>query len=328
MPDVNDAVKTFFRLRRMTGCFIGLGASLLLSGCFLFVGPEKSDTLIPQSRPGDRTDYALSASDSYSCMRIHLPPENFPRPCPAMVIFPGGAYGVLAWDKEGNAYAEFLNRHGMAGIVVKYPLGSMFGHYRRHPAMLNAAQRSIRLVRYHAKALGIDPNRIGAMGSSAGGHLAGLTAVRDGKGDPNSADPVERVSARPNFAVLCYPVVSMSAPCTHELSRKNLTGSDPSEALLRELSLELQIKPGCPPFFVWQTMEDRTVNPINSRLLEDALKRNGIPSWIIFYQHGPHGMGLLTDTEKKRYPDTAQWSAELLKFLREQKILAPPPEKP
>ena len=305
-----------------------LSASLLLSGCFLFVEPEKSDALIAQSRPGDRTNYALSASDHYSCMRIHLPPENFPRPCPAMVIFPGGAYGVLAWDKEGNAYAEFLNRHGMAGIVVKYPLGSMFGHYRRHPAMLNAAQRSIRLIRYHAKALGIDPDRIGAMGSSAGGHLAGLTAVRDGRGDPKSSDPVERVSARPNFAVLCYPVVSMSAPCTHELSRKNLVGSDPPEALLRELSLELQIKPDCPPFFVWQTMEDKTVNPVNSRLLADALERNGVPCWVTFYPHGPHGMGLLTDDEKKRYPDTAQWSGELLRFLRERKILSPAQEQP
>ncbi|MBO4649096.1 MAG: alpha/beta hydrolase [Lentisphaeria bacterium] len=305
-----------------------LGASLLLSGCFLFVGPEKSDTMIPQSRPGDRTDYALSASDTYSCMRIHLPPENFSRPCPAVVIFPGGAYGVLAWDKEGNDYAEFLNKHGMAGIVVKYPLGSMFGHFRRHPAMLNAAQRSIRLVRYHAKELGIDPKRIGVMGSSAGGHLAGLTAVRDGKGDPNSSDPVERVSAHPDFAVLCYPVVSMSAPCTHGLSRDNLVGSKPSDVLLRELSLELQIKPGCPPFFVWLTLEDKTVDPENSRLLEKALKRCRVPSWIIFYQHGPHGMGQLTDDEKKRYPETAQWSAELLKFLREQRILDPAPEKP
>lgn len=229
---------------------------------------------------------------------------------------------MLAWEKEGKAYAEFLNRHGMAGIVVKYPLGSVFGHYARHPAMINAAQRAIRLTRCYAKELGIDPNRIGTMGSSAGGHLAGLCAVWESEGNPKSADPAERFSARPDFVILCYPLVSMEASCAHQMSRENLVGTSPDPELLRKLSLEKRITTACPPMFVWQTLEDKIVDPENSRLLEAALKRHQVPSRVIFYEKGPHGMGLLTSSEREKYPETARWSAELLKFLYTRKILS------
>lgn len=254
-------------------------------------------------------------------MRIYLPERCSKTPCPAVVIFPGGVYGVLAWEKEGTAYAEFLNRHGIAGIVVKYPLGSVFGHFARHPAMLNAAQRAIRLTRHHAASLGIDPNRIGVMGSSSGGHLAGLCAVWESTGKPDSADPVERVSARPDFVVLCYPVVSMEADCTHRMSRANLVGSSRDPELLRSLSIEKRITPSCPPIFVWQTLEDRTVDPENSRLLEASLKKHNVPSRVIYYRKGPHGMGLLSVSQQEKYPQTAEWSAELVKFLHEIKNL-------
>lgn len=308
-------------------CVLAVACSslpFLMSGCFLFVWPEKSASLIPAANPQDRSHYHLQDNDSGSCMRIHLPPDREShRPCPAVVIFPGGAYGVLAWDKEGNNYAEFLNRHGIAGIVIKYPLGSLFGHFKRHPAMLNVAQRAIRLIRYHAPKLGIDPNRIGVMGSSAGGHLAGLTAVWKNAGKTEAADPADRVSARPDFVILCYPVVSMSAGCTHQLSRKNLVGTKPDPALLESLSLEKRITPECPPVFLWLTLEDKTVDPENSRLIEAALKKNHVPFRAFFYRHGPHGMGLLTEKEKEKYPETAKWPSHMLEFLREQKILIP-----
>ena len=302
---------------RYAATAFGLALLFLLSGCFLAVFPESSPDAIPKSKPENRSNYRLSEEDSYSCMRIHLPQKPVRKPCPAVVIFPGGAYGVLAWNKEGNDYAEFLNRHGIAGIVVKYPLGSLFGHFRRHPAMLKAAQRAIRLTRYHAPELGIDPHRIGVMGSSAGGHLAGLTAVWDSAGNPDSADPVERVSARPDFVILCYPVVSMEAACTHALSRKNLVGSKPSPELLRQLSLEQRITPQCPPVFLWLTLEDQTVDPENSRLLVAALKRNEVFHRAFFYGKGPHGMGLLSPDEAKKYPEAARWRYDLLQFLRE-----------
>ena len=293
----------------------------LLSGCFLFIWPNESTVLIPENRPGNPAYYRLHADDSYSCLRIYLPEKRQKTPIPAAVIFPGGAYGVLAWEKEGTAYAEFLNRYGIAGIVVKYPLGSLMGHFARHPAMLNAAQRAIRLTRHYAASLGIDPNRIGVMGSSAGGHLAGLCAVWESAGNPKSDDPVERVSARPDFIVLCYPVVSMEAACTHQPSRKNLVGTSPDPELLRKLSLEKRITSACPPMFVWLTLEDQTVDPENSRLLEAALKKHRVRSRVIFYKKGPHGMGLLSEGERKKYPKAAEWSSELVKFLHEVNIL-------
>ena len=294
----------------------------LLPGCFMFVFPEKSASEIAHVKPGMDTLYALSEEDSRSCMRIYLPEKPGSTPCQAIVIFPGGAYGVLAWEKEGKAYAEFLNRHGIAGIVVKYPLGSLMGHFKRHPAMIDAALRAVRLIRYYAPQLGIDPNDIGVMGSSAGGHLAGLTAVWENAPRPDSQDPVERVSARPDFVIFCYPVVSMSSSCTHQLSRKNLTGSRPSPELLDQLSLEKRITPGFPPVFLWQTLEDQVVDPVNSRLLEAELQRNQVPHQAFFYRKGPHGMGLLNEREKELYPETARWSEELLKFLKAQRSAA------
>ena len=295
----------------------------LLPGCFLFVLPEKSEAEIAAVRPGQDTLFRLKSEDSRSCMRICLPSAPGKTTCPAVIIFPGGAYGVLAWEKEGKAYAEFLNAHGIAGIVVKYPLGSLFGHFKRHPAMLDTAQRAIRLIRHHAPELGIDPDRIGVMGSSAGGHLAGLAMVWDSAVKPDSPDPVERVSARPDFAILCYPVVSMSAPCTHRTSCRNLTGSHPDPELLEQLSLEKRITPGCPPVFLWLTLEDRTVDPENSLLLESALERNRVPHRARFFQKGPHGMGLLDEKERRLYPETAQWSEDMLNFFQELKIFPP-----
>ena len=308
-------------LPRLLRRSVALCALALLPGCFLFVAPEEPAEAIPRASRPDRRYYRLSEEDSFSCMRLHLPPRVNGERLPAAVIFPGGAYGVLALDKEGNDYAEFLNRHGIAAAVVKYPLGSVFGHFKRHPAMVNAARRAVRLLRFHAEALGIDPHRIGVMGSSAGGHLAGTVAFSPAEGDPASSDPAERCSARPDFVILCYPVVSMSAPCTHALSRENLLGASPPPQLAEELSLERRIRPGFPPVFLWLTLEDRTVDPENSRLLVEALKRCGVPHRAIFYPHGPHGMGLLSASERKRYPDAAQWPSEMLKFLADGKFI-------
>ena len=304
---------------------LSTAALMLLAGCgsFVFVHPELPPEEIPRAanEPGHR--YRLRNDDGFSCLIVHLPEAAKSRPVPAVVIFPGGAYGVLAMDKEGNDYARFLCRHGIAGVVVKYPLGSIFGLFRRHPAMLNTAQRAIRLTRHYAPQLGIDPKRVGVMGSSAGGHLAGLTVICDGAPDPQAADPVERHSARPDFAILCYPVVTLAEPCAHRLSRRNLIGGDPAPGLAERLSLERNLPADCPPVFLWTTLEDKTVDPENSRMLAAALLRSRVPSRVIFYRHGPHGMGLLSPAEAKKYPETAKWSGELIDFLRAQGILDP-----
>ncbi len=296
---------------------------LLLSGCFLFVSPELPPEKLAGATAGDKRYYRLFADDDFSGLRLHLPPEAKKHPVPAVAIFPGGAYGVLAIDKEGNEVAEFLNRHDIAAAVVKYPLGSCFGHYRRHPAMIDAARRALRLLRYHAPQLGIDPHKIGAAGFSAGGHLAGLTAWLPGwEGDPDAADPVERVSARPDFLILGYPVVTLEGELAHRTSRENLIGASPEPGLAAGLSLQNLVRAGSPPVFLWTTLEDRTVDPENSRMLDAALKCEKIPHRTLFSPHGPHGMGLLTPSQRADYPDAAKWSGELLAFLAEQGITA------
>ena len=297
----------------------------LLTGCFLFVSPELPPEKISEATAGDSRYYRLFADDDFSGMRLHLPREAKKRPVPAVAIFPGGAYGVLAIDKEGNEVAEFLNRHGIAAAVVKYPLGSCFGNWRRHPAMIAAARRALRLLRYHAPGLGIAPDKIGAAGFSAGGHLAGLSAWLPGwEGDPGATDPVERVSARPDFVILCYPVVTLEGDRAHRTSRENLIGTSPESGLAAKLSLQNLAKAGSPPVFLWTTLEDRTVDPENSRMLAAVLEREKIPRRVIFYPHGPHGMGLLTPSERAEYPDAAKWSDELLEFLAERGVTAKP----
>lgn len=320
MTDARTIVPRLFRHCGVMAAALVLPACL--SGCFIFIAPDRPEESIPRAGVRDRHYYRLNANDSFSCMRIHLPElAERRRPVPAAVIFPGGAYGVLAIDREGNDFAAFLNRHGIAGIVVKYPLGSLFGNFSRHPAMINAAQRAIRQVRYHSAALGIDPERIGVMGSSAGGHLAGLTAVWPNSGDPEASDPVERVSARPDFVILCYPVVTMDGPCAHPTSLSNLLGRSPEAEMRQMLSLEKRITPDCPPFFLWLTLEDKTVDPRNSLMLVDVLKRNHVPYRACFYPRGPHGMGMLDSSDAARYPEAAKWPEEMLSFMREQRIL-------
>lgn len=307
--------------RKIFSFFLCSAALLLLSGCFLFVLPDEPSSEIANAvkyQPGEKT-YHLYDDDWFCALQIFLPAET-ERPFPAAIIFPGGAYGVLDFHVEGTEYAKFFVRNGMAGIVVKYPLGSIFGHFRRHPAMQQAAQRAMRLIRTHAKALNIDPGKVGTMGSSAGGHLAALTALGSTDGKKDAADPVERHSAKPDFVVMCYPVVSMGE-VAHRTSRSNLLGSAPTQEQKDALSLEKQIKPGFPPTFLWLTLEDRCVDPENGKLLDAALKKHGIPHKTLIFQHGPHGMGLLNEKQKQLYPETATWSGELLKFLREQQIL-------
>lgn len=178
-------------------------------------------------------------------------PDGAGAPGAAIVICPGGGYGGLA-KHEGEGYALWLNEHGIAGLVVKYRLGS---HGYRHPVMLGDAARAVRLVRAKASEWKLDPHRVGIMGSSAGGHLASTLLTHFDTGQAEAADPVDRQSSRPDLGILCYPVISMG-PLTHQGSKKNLLGDAPSPALIDLLSNERQVTPQTPPCFVWHTWED------------------------------------------------------------------------
>jgi acetyl esterase/lipase len=205
----------------------------------------------------------------------------------AFVICPGGAYAGLA-DHEGSHYARWLNEQGISGFVLKYRLGSK-GY--RHPAMLQDAARAIRLVRSKADAWKLDPNKIGIMGSSAGGHLASTALTHFDAGDPSSSDPVERLGSRPDLGILCYAVISMGTN-THSGSRKNLLGDNPKPELVQLLSNELQVTTNTPPCFIWHTWEDKTVRVENSLDFGVALRAHRVPFELHIYEKGPHGIGL------------------------------------
>ena len=229
----------------------------------------------------------------------------------AIVICPGGGYGHLA-PHEGADYARFLNEHGIAGFVLKYRLGSDGYH---HPAMLQDAARALRTVRARAGKWKLDPKRIGVMGSSAGGHLASTLVTHSDAGNPDAADPIERVSSRPDLGILCYAVISLGE-FGHAGSRKNLLGPDPSPELIRELSNELHVTKDTPPCFLWHTCEDRGVRVENSMQFAEALQRAGVPFDLHVYQKGQHGLGLGTrdwDPEK-RHP----WTRDCIFWLQAQ----------
>ncbi len=229
----------------------------------------------------------------------------------AMVICPGGGYGGLA-GHEGADYALFLNRRGVTAFVLRYRLGSA-GY--RHPAMLMDAARAVRWVRAHAAATGIDPKRVGIMGSSAGGHLASTLLTHFDLGNPESTDPVERESSRPDLGVLCYPVITLG-PEGHGGSRRNLVGEFASADLLRNLSNELQVTPGTPPTFVWHTFEDAVVPVANALLFAAALERNRVPFDLHIYQKGRHGIGL--GARPPEFEGAHEWTTDLVFWLREQ----------
>jgi acetyl esterase/lipase len=205
----------------------------------------------------------------------------------AIVVCPGGGYGGLA-GHEGKDYALWLNEHGIAGFVLKYRLGS---HGYRHPVMLQDAARALRTLRARAVEWGVDPKRVGVMGSSAGGHLASTLLTHFDSGQADAADPIDRQSSRPDLGILCYPVISLGK-FTHQGSKQNLLGKEPAPELVQLLSNELQVTPQTPPCFVWHTAEDTAVPVENSLEFAAALRRAGVPFDLHIYQRGRHGIGL------------------------------------
>jgi len=238
--------------------------------------------LWPDGAPG-----ALGTADKDTPTLTPFLPAKDKATGAAIVICPGGGYGALA-GHEGKDYALWLNEQGIAGFVLKYRLGSA-GY--RHPIMLNDAARAVRLVRARAAEWGVDTKRVGIMGSSAGGHLASTLLTHYDAGDAAASDAVDRQSSRPDLGILCYAVISMG-PNTHQGSKNNLLGKEPSDELVKLLSNELQVTKDTPSCFVWHTWEDGAVKVENSLDFALALRRAGVPSEIHVYEKGAHGLGL------------------------------------
>jgi len=282
-----------------------LGSLLLLMYLVLQAGAQQPIPLWLDGAPG-----ALGKSTNDIPTLTPFLPAAGTATGAAIVICPGGGYGGLA-NHEGADYALYLNQHGVTAFVLKYRLGS---HGYRDPRMLEDAQRAIRTVRARAAEWSLDSKRIGIMGSSAGGHLASTALTHFEAGKPDATDPVERHSSRPDLGILCYPVITMGSN-THQGSKNNLLGKDPSPELIELLSSEKQVTATTPPCFIWHTAEDKGVKVENSLEFAAALQKHGVPFDLHVYQKGRHGIGL---ADKAPFTNAHPWAKDLVFWLKEQ----------
>ncbi len=259
-------------------------AAILISPGICRAAEPTEELLWPDGAPG-----ALGDEEKDKPKLIIYLPDREKANGAAIVICPGGGYGGLAMGHEGHDIARWLNSLGVAGFICDYRhRGKGYGH----PAPMQDVQRALRTVRARADEFGVDPKRIGVLGFSAGGHLASTADTHFDKGRADADDPIERVSCRPDFAVLCYAVIAFDEPYTHRGSQENLLGKDADPELVRSLSNEKQVTPETPPTFLWSTDEDTAVPAENSVEFYLALRQNKVPAELHVYRQGRHGIGL------------------------------------
>ena len=228
-----------------------------------------------------------------------------PGKIPAVIICPGGGYGGLCIEPEGYGIARWLNDNGMAGFVLEYRLPKT-----RHTVPLSDAQRAIRYVRAHASEYGIDPNKIGIIGFSAGGHLASSAATLFDTGRASESDAVERTSCRPDFAILIYPVIQMGEAFTHEGTQTNLIGTDPAEGMYDYYSTEKRVSAATPPVFLAHALDDNVVPIENSRVFAQAMEKFGRPVVLLELPDGSHGLN------GYKGPSWDKWQSEAARWIR------------
>lgn len=237
-------------------------------------------------------------------LSIFLPKDSKPNEA-AVLIFPGGGYQHLAIDKEGTKVAQWLNTLGIAAFVVKYRLPSDKIMKNKNIGPLQDAQEAMRYVRQNAAKYNIDANKIGIMGFSAGGHLASTLATHF---DDKVYETSSKTSARPDFSLLIYPVISMVNEVTHKGSQTSLLGNSPSQEVLDNFSSEKRVTAQTPPAFLVHATDDTVVLPENSINYYLALKKNAVPAELHIYEKGGHGFGLgVKDTSKFWTRDCEEW---------------------
>jgi acetyl esterase/lipase len=261
----------------------------------------KTILIWPDGAPG-----ALGNEDLDQPTLTLYPAESEINTGSAVVICPGGGYAMVAMDHEGHQIARWFNSIGVSAFVLRYRLGMRY----HHPAPLQDVQQAIRYVRVSADDWGVDPDRIGVMGFSAGGHLASSAGTHFGDGDPAAPEPIARISCRPDFMILVYPVISFTTSYTHQGSKRHLLGEDPDPALVESLSNELQVTAATPPTFLIHADDDRGVPPENSILFYLALKKAGVPAELHVYRNGGHGFGLASQDAMLN-----SWSGQLRNWL-------------
>jgi acetyl esterase/lipase len=264
--------------------------------------------------PGGAPGAKGTAAGDTPTLTVYLP-EKGKATGTTIVICPGGGYGHLAMDHEGHQIAQWLNSFGVAGFILQYRHRNSGAGYG-HPAPLQDAQRAVRTVRSKAEQWGVKPDRIGILGFSAGGHLTStaVTHFNDKVYEPR--DEIDKASARPDFGVLIYPVISFTEPFTHVGSRRNLLGSEPNPELFEKFSNEKQVSAQTPPCFLIHTWEDKGVPAENSIYFYLALRRAKVPSEMHLFAKGRHGFGL-----GEAIPGTSAWPALCQNWMKATGLL-------
>jgi len=273
--------------------------------------------LWPEGVPGAKADATPEVHEDARISNVHVPTLTYIAPAvdrpngTAVVIAPGGGYVRLSTEREGIQFANWLSTLGVTSFVLKYRMQE-YGH----PAPLQDMLRAIRIVRSRAAEFGVDPDRVGAMGSSAGGHLTASAGTLFDNPAGRTGAELDSVSGRPDFMILMYPVITMRDPVAHAGSRHALLGDNPSEELLQLMSLETQVTAATPPTLLIHTQADHSVPVENSILFFQALTRAGVPAEMYLFEHGEHGMGM-----KDGLGTASEWPKRAEAWLRARGLL-------
>lgn len=279
------------------------------------VQPSASRQVIPlwpEGVPGGRPAPSPEVVKDGLTTNVHVPTLTaYPAPADratgtAVIVCPGGAYELLSMDDEGHEPARWLNSLGVSAFVLKYRLKE-YGQ----PAPLQDVLRAVRLVRANAAKWKVAPGKIGVMGFSAGGHLAATAGTLFDAPEGRTGAALDATSARPDFLVLVYPVITMELPVTHRVSRQRLLGADPSNALVERFSPDRQVTPRTPPAFIVHSTRDTEVSVENSVMFYAALHAAAIPGELHLYQDGQHGIGL-----RPGYGTFSNWPAQCVEWMK------------
>jgi acetyl esterase/lipase len=288
--------------------FLALALVIALSGMTLAIEPEDIQVpLWPEGAPG-----ALG-NEPKDVPTLTVRKVESSNSTGALIICPGGGYGGLAMDHEGKQIVQWANSMGLTAVLCDYRhRGKGYGH----PAPSQDALRAVRLVRAKASEWNIDPSKIGIMGFSAGGHLVSTVITQFDPGSKESTDAVARESSRPDFAILCYPVISMGSSFTHRGSEVNLLGEKASKETLEQFASERHVRSDTPPTFLMHTVEDKPVPVENSLVFYQAMVAKQVPGELHVYQKGPHGVGLA-----RNIPGTSDWPLACQRWLKQLQMV-------
>jgi acetyl esterase/lipase len=258
-------------------------------------------------------DSVIKGFDSLAPFIDYYPSTNPSKNKTAVLICPGGGYTHLAWDKEGVTPALFFNQNGIDAFVLRYRLNNAKQEGHRYPAQYNDATTAMRLIRSRVKEWGIDPEKLGIMGASAGGHLAATVTTIFITPDATATDPLLRFATRPSFAILLYPVITMDTSFTHRGSHDMLLGKRPEPALELALSTEKRVTHATPPVLLLHADDDKVVPSMNSIAFYTAMKKQGVAGSLLIFDHGGHGFGMgANDPVLNQWPRLCiQWMERL-----------------